>query len=151
MISAFGEFYRHRALYSPNVGSPEAGCSLRYLVIRLLVTWTVARDGAQFEVASNQGSEAWAQMVIADRLADVQLIDLHTMYFVSFHSHGLSFPSLRNAGPCHLLGRRIWCVEDDRHPSNPGTRSRPQCAASPKRIPSSSLRSPPVPIARPPF
>jgi hypothetical protein len=73
---------------------PEApGSLLRYLVLRLLVTWTVAGDSAQVEVAGFQRPDAWAEMVISDRFADVELIDLYAMYLVSFHRHGLSSPS----------------------------------------------------------
>jgi hypothetical protein len=78
------------------------------------MTGTVARDGAQFEITNFQRRDPWAEMVISDRFADVELIDPHAMYFVSFHRHGLTSPSRRNLGPCHLSGQQTSCVEDDR-------------------------------------
>jgi hypothetical protein len=35
------------------------------------MTWTVAGDSSKVEVSSMQAGDAWTEMVIADRLADV--------------------------------------------------------------------------------
>ena len=53
---------------------------------------TVAGDSAQLEVAGLQHRDSGTEMVIADRFADVELIDLYTMYFVSFHRHDSALP-----------------------------------------------------------
>jgi hypothetical protein len=45
----------------------------------LLVAETVARNCTQIEVPSVQGRDAWGDIVIADRLADVELVDLHAV------------------------------------------------------------------------
>jgi hypothetical protein len=39
------------------------------------MTWTVARDGAQLEVASFQRRDAGVEMVICDRVADAELVE----------------------------------------------------------------------------
>ena len=57
--------------------------SLRNFRLWLPVTVAVACHGAKLEVASLQFRHPWAEMVIADRLADVELVDLHAAHFIS--------------------------------------------------------------------
>jgi hypothetical protein len=57
--------------------------SLQNFRLWLPVTVAVACHGAKLEVASLQRRHPWAAMVIADRLADVELVDLRAAYFIS--------------------------------------------------------------------
>jgi hypothetical protein len=56
--------------------TPVVAALLGDFLLRLLVTRAVARNSAQIVVRGLQRRDAWTEMVIADRFADVELVDL---------------------------------------------------------------------------
>jgi hypothetical protein len=89
--------------------------SLRDFDLRLLMTVTVTGDRSQVEVAGVQAGDSWTEVVIAYRLTDVELVDLHSVRFVSPHRMS-GFPYRPIVGLCHPEARRTWCVGGDRLP-----------------------------------
>jgi hypothetical protein len=68
---------------------------------------TVAGDCSELEVASFQGRNALADIVIADRLADVKLVYLYAVQLVSLHRQD---PKPRHSGTIRDPTRKDWFI-----------------------------------------